>query len=284
MSAAKGTGGRARGWQANVHGLATGSVVTNDTPAIPVRAPDTAKPIDRDLLRRLAQSHDVLITIEEGSTGGFGALCLTALAEDGLLDRGLAVRTMTLPDLFLDHDKPERLYARAGLDAKGVVAKALEALGKDEAALRPRIVAMTCPLTSGAAPLTPRQRDGVARAMAPLKEKARNFSQILARAHFVLTERPIGRDEKAEKSLDPVSRRILGELTPHLQNASWDRERLEAIVSDVAATHGLGLGKIAPSLRAALAGRAVSPSVFDMMLVLGRDETLARLSDAAAGG
>ncbi|MBL8587738.1 MAG: 1-deoxy-D-xylulose-5-phosphate synthase [Methylobacteriaceae bacterium] len=98
-----------------------------------------AKPIDRDLLRRLAQSHDVLITIEEGSTGGFGALCLTALAEDGLLDRGLRVRTMTLPDLFLDHDKPERLYARAGLDAKAIVGKALEALGKDEAALRPRI-------------------------------------------------------------------------------------------------------------------------------------------------
>ncbi|WP_323022962.1 glutamate--tRNA ligase [Pararhodobacter sp.] len=136
----------------------------------------------------------------------------------------------------------------------------------------------------GAAPLTPRQREGVARAMGPLKEKARNFSQILERAHFVLTERPIARDEKAEKSLDAVSRRILGELTPHLQNASWERERLEAIVSDVAATHGLGLGKIAPSLRAALAGRAVSPSVFDMMLVLGRDETLARLSDAAAGG
>ncbi len=98
-----------------------------------------ARPLDRELLRRLAQSHDVLITIEEGSVGGFGALCLTALAEDGLLDRGLRVRTLTLPDAYLDQDKPERLYARAGLDAKGVVAKALEALGGDAAAARPMI-------------------------------------------------------------------------------------------------------------------------------------------------
>ncbi|MBK9083531.1 MAG: 1-deoxy-D-xylulose-5-phosphate synthase [Rhizobiales bacterium] len=91
-----------------------------------------AKPLDRDLLRRLAQSHDVLITVEEGSSGGFGAAVLSALAEDGALDRGaLRVRTMTLPDVYLDQDKPERLYAKAGLDAKGVVARALEALGRE---------------------------------------------------------------------------------------------------------------------------------------------------------
>jgi 1-deoxy-D-xylulose-5-phosphate synthase len=98
-----------------------------------------ARPLDRDLLARLARSHDVLITIEEGSVGGFGAMCLTALAEDGLLDRGLRVRTMTLPDVYLDQDKPERLYARAGLDAKGIVARALAALGGDAAAARPMI-------------------------------------------------------------------------------------------------------------------------------------------------
>jgi 1-deoxy-D-xylulose-5-phosphate synthase len=70
-----------------------------------------------------------LITVEEGSIGGFGSHVLGLLGETGLLDKGLKVRTMTLPDVFQDHDKPERLYAAAGLDAKGMVAKAVEALG-----------------------------------------------------------------------------------------------------------------------------------------------------------
>ncbi|MFN4100356.1 MAG: glutamate--tRNA ligase [Pararhodobacter sp.] len=137
---------------------------------------------------------------------------------------------------------------------------------------------------TGAEPLTGPAREGLVRALPLLKDKARSFGQILEKGHFVLTQRPVVTDEKAGKALDAVSRGILGELTPQLQNASWDRERLEAIVSDLAAQHGLGLGKVAPSLRAALAGRTVSPSVFDMMLVLGRDETLARLNDAAQGG
>ncbi len=133
---------------------------------------------------------------------------------------------------------------------------------------------------TGAPALTAAQQDGLLRAMPALKDKARNFGQILERAQFVLTSRPIRPDEKAAKALDSVSRSILKELTPHLQNASWDRERLDAIVGETAARHGLTLGKIAPALRAALAGSTVSPSVFDMMLVLGRDETLARLTDA----
>jgi len=87
-----------------------------------------AKPLDRDLLLRLAATHELLITIEEGSIGGFGSHVLGLLAGDGALERGVKVRTMTLPDLFLDHDKPDRLYARAGLDAKAIVARALEAL------------------------------------------------------------------------------------------------------------------------------------------------------------
>ena len=94
-------------------------------------------------------------------------------------------------------------------------------------------------------------------------------------------ERPIALDPKAEQALDPVSRRILSELTPQLQNASWERDKLEAVIADTAGTHGIGLGKIAGPLRAALTGRTVTPSVFDMMLVLGREETLARLTDAA---
>ena len=69
-------------------------------------------------------------------------------------------------------------------------------------------------------------------------------------------------------------------MTPHLQNASWNRDALEAAVTTVAEAHDTKLGKLAGPLRAVLAGRAVSPSVFDMMLVLGRDETLARLVDA----
>jgi 1-deoxy-D-xylulose-5-phosphate synthase len=94
-----------------------------------------AKPIDTGLIERLARTHEAMIVIEEGSTGGFGALVLRHLAEVGLLDGGLRVRSMTLPDAFLDQDKPEHLYARAGLDAKGIVAKVLETLPRLEADL-----------------------------------------------------------------------------------------------------------------------------------------------------
>jgi 1-deoxy-D-xylulose-5-phosphate synthase len=92
-----------------------------------------AKPLDRELILKLARTHKLLITIEEGAAGGFGAHVLTLLSEAGALDNGLKVRTMTLPDKFLDQDKPERMYAAAGLDAKGIVAKALAALGEIEA-------------------------------------------------------------------------------------------------------------------------------------------------------
>jgi len=87
------------------------------------------KPLDRDLLRRLARHHAVLVTIEEGSIGGFGSHVLAALAEEGLLDGGLKVRTLVLPDVYLPHDKPEAMYALAGLDAAGIVATVHRALG-----------------------------------------------------------------------------------------------------------------------------------------------------------
>jgi 1-deoxy-D-xylulose-5-phosphate synthase len=90
-----------------------------------------AKPLDEDLILRLAGEHEVLITVEEGSVGGFGSHVLGLLAERGALDRGLRVRTIVLPDAFLDHDKPERMYARAGLDAHGIVTKVFEALGRE---------------------------------------------------------------------------------------------------------------------------------------------------------
>ena len=135
---------------------------------------------------------------------------------------------------------------------------------------------------TGRPALSEAQSTGLLTAMPLVKERARNAEQILDKAHFVIAERPLQPDQKATAALNDVSRGILSELTPQLQTASWERERLEAIVSAVAEARGMGLGKLAQPLRAALAGRMVSPSVFDMMLVLGRDETLARLADATA--
>jgi 1-deoxy-D-xylulose-5-phosphate synthase len=90
-----------------------------------------AKPLDTDLVLRLAREHEVLITVEEGAIGGFAAHVMQALAENGVLDRGLKVRPMILPDVFIDQDSPAAMYREAGLDAKGIVAKVFEALGKD---------------------------------------------------------------------------------------------------------------------------------------------------------
>jgi 1-deoxy-D-xylulose-5-phosphate synthase len=92
-----------------------------------------AKPLDEDLVLRLAREHEALITIEEGSIGGFGAFVLHLLADRGMLDRGLKVRTMVLPDIFQDHDKPEVMYAKAGLDAEGIVKTTLNALDSSRA-------------------------------------------------------------------------------------------------------------------------------------------------------
>ena len=89
-----------------------------------------AKPLDEDLIRRLAREHEVLLTIEEGAQGGFGAFVLHFMAKDGLLDRGVKIRTLTLPDLFQDQDKPEAMYAQAGLDADAIANAALLALGR----------------------------------------------------------------------------------------------------------------------------------------------------------
>ncbi|MEM9344910.1 MAG: glutamate--tRNA ligase [Pseudomonadota bacterium] len=132
-------------------------------------------------------------------------------------------------------------------------------------------------------PLPKSDRDGLTQAMPYVKDRARNLAELIEKAHFVLTTRPIQRDEKSAAQLDSVSVGILSELTPQLQNASWDREALERILTRTAESHGLKFGKLAGPLRAALAGRAVTPSVYDMMLVLGRDETVARLEDTYRG-
>ena len=114
-----------------------------------------------------------------------------------------------------------------------------------------------------------------------LKERAKSFPELIEKAEFILANRPIEPDEKARQALDSVSRGILKELTPHLQNASWSRDKIEEVASAFAEAQGVKFGKLAGPLRAALAGRSATPSVFDMMLVLGQEETLARLTDAA---
>ena len=87
-----------------------------------------AKPLDEALIRRLLTSHDVAVTVEEGAVGGLGAHVLTLASDEGLIDTGLKLRTLRLPDIFQDQDKPERQYAEAGLDAGGIVATVLKAL------------------------------------------------------------------------------------------------------------------------------------------------------------
>jgi 1-deoxy-D-xylulose-5-phosphate synthase len=90
-----------------------------------------AKPLDQDLIRRLARNHEVLVTVEEGATGGFGSHVLQFLAIAGLLDGGLKVRPMVLPDVFLEHDKPDKMYDLAGLNAPQIVATVMAMLGRD---------------------------------------------------------------------------------------------------------------------------------------------------------
>ncbi len=135
---------------------------------------------------------------------------------------------------------------------------------------------------AGRPALTEAQRDRLSRGLYCVKDRAKTFPELLEKAQFALTERPVVADEAAAKALDTVSRGILKSLTPRLQNASWTKEGLESILNDAAAENGIGFGKLAAPLRAALAGRSATPSVFDMMLVIGRDETIARLSDAGA--
>ncbi len=89
------------------------------------------KPLDTELILQLARDHEILLTIEEGSIGGFGSHVMQLLADNAMLDGGLRMRALVLPDVFLDHDSPAAMYGRAGLDAKGIVAKVFETLGKD---------------------------------------------------------------------------------------------------------------------------------------------------------
>lgn len=134
---------------------------------------------------------------------------------------------------------------------------------------------------TGAPPLSDARWALLEKALFCLRDRARTFPELIDKAAFVINIRPIEPDAAAAAALDDVSRGILSELTPHLRNATWTREGLEAAATQFAASIDIKFGRLAAPMRSALAGRTVTPSVFDMMLVLGREETLARLGDAA---
>lgn len=152
--------------------------------------------------------------------------------------------------------------------------------GADDAALLQEILAYR--VKSDMAPLTDEVSEGLGRALYCVKDRAKTFGELLDKSHFILVQRPLEIEEKAKKQLNSVSHSILETLTPQLHNVTWSREALEALVNQVAEAHKVGFGKVAGPLRAALAGQSVTPSVIDMMLVLGRDESVARLNDAKA--
>ena len=135
---------------------------------------------------------------------------------------------------------------------------------------------------SDRAALSQTQKDALRAALPVLKGNAKTLGALLDKAHFAIGQRPFTPDEKASKQLDTVSRGMLKELTPQLQTVSWSREPLEGALNDFVASREIGFGKLAGPLRVALSGRAASPSVFDMMILIGREETLARLDDALA--
>ena len=150
----------------------------------------------------------------------------------------------------------------------------------DDAALLQEILAYR--EKSDMAPLVDEVAAGLGFALYCVKDRAKTFGELLDKARFILVQRPLEIEEKAQKQLNSVSHSILETLTPQLHNVTWSREALEALVNQVAEAHEVGFGKVAGPLRAALAGQSVTPSVIDMMLVLGRDESVARLNDAKA--
>ncbi|MES2145256.1 MAG: glutamate--tRNA ligase [Pseudomonadota bacterium] len=117
-------------------------------------------------------------------------------------------------------------------------------------------------------------------ALPSVKDRAKTLPELLEKAQFALISRPVRMDDAAALALDDAGRDLLRGLTPRLQSADWTKAALEPVLAGFAAERGLGFGKLAAPLRAALSGRSVTPSVYDMMLVIGRDETLARLADA----
>ncbi len=228
--------------------------------------------------KKLSKRHGAL-GVEEWQAQGYPAAALrNYLARLGWSHGDDEFFTTAQAVEWFDFDGIKKSPAR--LDAKKLDSLSAQHIAAmDDAGLVAEIAAFL--EASGQPPLSDRQRDGIARAMYCLKERARTFPDLLEKARFVLTQRPVEADEKSIAALDTVSRGILAELTPQLRNASWTREALEAILTRTADSYGIKFGALAGPLRAALAGRSVTPSVYDMMLVLGKDETVARLDDVS---
>ncbi|PIB24827.1 glutamate--tRNA ligase [Amylibacter kogurei] len=129
--------------------------------------------------------------------------------------------------------------------------------------------------------LTEQQTDDLKRAMPYLRERSKKLPDVLEKAAFILSHRPIEKDEKSMEILNSVSKGILKRLTTAIQDASWNHESLMQASKTFAESENLKLGELAQPIRAALSGKTVSPSVFDMMLLLGRDETIARLEESS---
>jgi glutamyl-tRNA synthetase len=133
-----------------------------------------------------------------------------------------------------------------------------------------------------AARMTPAFQAKLLAAMPGLKERAKTLIELVESARFIFAERPLEIDEKARALLTPDARRVLGDIIEQLSGVqSWTQEALEAAVRAYAERKNLKLGSVAQPLRAALTGRATSPGIFDVLMVLGRDESLGRLADQA---
>ena len=150
----------------------------------------------------------------------------------------------------------------------------------DDAALLQEILAYL--IKSGQPMLSDEKKVGLKNALYCVKDRAKTLGKLIDKALFILVDRPLTIEEKAQRQLNMVSHSILETLTPQLHNVTWSRDALEALVNQVAENHEVGFGKVAGPLRAALAGQSVTPSVIDMMLVLGRDESIARMNDVMA--
>jgi glutamyl-tRNA synthetase len=120
-------------------------------------------------------------------------------------------------------------------------------------------------------------------AMPELKERSKTLVELMERAEFIFAGRPIVPDEKAGQLLDDEARANLGALAPHLESlGAWSVEATETAIRDFAEANGLKLGKIAQPLRAALTGRTTSPGIFEVLVILGQSESIARIRDQAA--
>lgn len=131
--------------------------------------------------------------------------------------------------------------------------------------------------------LCEKQRNLLLRGLYALKERSKTLIDLIEKANFCLATRPISLDESAKSKIDARSIDILKELTPQLQNVSWEKEALEIVLNKAAQENGIGFGKLAAPIRSALSGKSVTPSIYDMMLIIGQDETIARLGDVVRG-